>query len=39
MSETLLWVVGSGGLLGSHLRRAISQRVQQLDSGNRATSL
>jgi UDP-glucose 4-epimerase len=27
MSETLLWVVGSGGLLGSHLRRAISQRV------------
>jgi UDP-glucose 4-epimerase len=27
MSETLFWVVGSGGLLGSHLRRAISQRV------------
>jgi UDP-glucose 4-epimerase len=27
MSETLLWVVGSGGLLGSHLRRAISQRL------------
>ena len=27
MSETIFWVVGSGGLLGSHLRRAISQRV------------
>ena len=27
MSETLLWVVGSGGLLGSHLRRAISHRL------------
>jgi UDP-glucose 4-epimerase len=28
MSETLFWVIGSGGLLGSHLRRAISQRVR-----------
>ena len=27
MSETLLWVVGGGGLLGSHLRRALSQHV------------
>lgn len=27
MSETLLWVVGSGGLLGSHLRRALYQHV------------
>jgi UDP-glucose 4-epimerase len=26
MSETLLWVVGSGGLLGSHLRRALYQQ-------------
>ena len=34
MSETLLWVIGSGGLLGSHLRRAISQHVRTLDSGN-----
>ena len=27
MSETLLWVIGSGGLLGSHLRRALYQHV------------
>jgi UDP-glucose 4-epimerase len=26
MSEVLLWIVGSGGLLGSHLRRSLSQR-------------
>ncbi len=29
MSETLLWVVGSGGLLGSHLRRALYQHVSK----------
>jgi UDP-glucose 4-epimerase len=27
MSETLLWVVGGGGLLGSHLRRALPRHV------------
>ena len=27
MSETMLWVVGGGGLLGSHLRRALYQHV------------
>lgn len=27
MSETLLWVVGSGGLLGSHLLRSLCQHV------------
>jgi len=27
MSEALLWVVGGGGLLGSHLRRALRQRL------------
>jgi UDP-glucose 4-epimerase len=27
MSETLLWVVGGGGLLGSHLRRALYQHI------------
>src|SRR5262249_54533170 len=27
MSETLLWVVGGGGLFGSHLRRTLVQHV------------
>jgi UDP-glucose 4-epimerase len=27
MSETLVWVIGGGGFLGSHLRRVLSQHV------------
>jgi UDP-glucose 4-epimerase len=27
MSEVLLWTIGSGGLLGSHLRRSLAQRI------------
>jgi UDP-glucose 4-epimerase len=27
MTETLIWVIGGGGFLGSHMRRALSQHV------------
>ncbi len=29
MTETLIWVIGGGGFLGSHVRRALSQHVKK----------